>query len=111
MNIENFFLPKFYGWAFHLRFRNLLNEAKKHSNHENHKPNTSIASDAAVTRWSTDEEIIADLYEDAKTISINLTTMNDKEEDYEEEMRNKAEELKREGEKERKNNGQDCSST
>lgn len=37
--------------------------------------------------------------------------MNDKEEDYEEEMRNKAEELKREGEKERKNNGQDCSST
>lgn len=96
MNIEAFFLRKFCFGAFHLTFSKLLYEAKINTKHVHNKPNTPIEIMAAVAILPEEEELMAAIYADERRIYINVTTMKDKDKDYEEEMRNAVGELKRE---------------
>lgn len=81
MNIENFFLSKLFGGVFYHRFRYLLNEAKINTNNSHHKPNKPIAIKTAGELWLEEEQIMADVYADERGIYINVTKMNDKDEE------------------------------
>lgn len=67
----------------------LLNKANINTNHALHKPSTPIEIKEAVAIWLEKEEV----YADERRLYINLTEMNDKNEEYDEEMRNAAEDL------------------
>lgn len=86
----------FCGGAFYLRFRKLLNKANISANHKQHKPNTAIAIKAAVAIRLEDDGIIAEIFANARRRYINITTMNEEPEEYEDEMRNVVEEKKHE---------------
>lgn len=91
MNIQNVFLSKRFGGAFYHAARKLLNEANINTNQTHHKTNTPIKIKARVAICLEDEKTMGDLHEDASRIHINFTTMNDKDDEYEEEIRSEEE--------------------
>lgn len=94
MNIENFFLQRFCGEAFYPIFRMLLSEAKINTNYEKQKAKPPMAIKAEVEIQPEEEQIMAHVYTVARRIYINVTTINDKDKGYEEQMRKEVGELK-----------------
>lgn len=59
-----------------------MKEAKINTHHAHHKRSTSIAINAGVPIWPEEEKIMEEVYVDAIIIYINVTKMNEMDEEY-----------------------------
>lgn len=83
LNMETFFLPKFFGREFYRRFRKLLKQASINSVYAHHNPRTPIVIEEAVQIWPEHEEIMADVYRNERRTYIIVTIMKDQDKKYE----------------------------